>query len=75
MVYSFNGRMTDCLSVDKGSIPLCTAKNKIHCEVFIMRHYSEVRFETEQDDNIYTGELTGKPANGLDKKTEKKEDK
>lgn len=30
-----------------------------------MKHCNEVRFETEQDDNIYTGEITGKPASQL----------
>ena len=44
-------------------------------EVYLMKHCNEVRFETEQDDNIYTGEITGKPTNGLDKDTEKKKDK
>ena len=34
----------------------------------------EVRFTTEQDDNIYTGEITGKPANSLGNDEGKKED-
>lgn len=29
-----------------------------------MSPMNDIKF-TEQDDNIYTGEITGKPANGL----------